>query len=354
MVGLSELTVLRSGHAVRVERGLLTHLLQAHRPAVYFSTLIGDSVLVLPTLRALAEMFTAPLTLICPKMVFDLCFQELTCRLVDITGSPPIGPTLGRASNRILDYDALASEIGDVDVFIDAVPWDVPSNVFVGPLRQRLAPTTSIGFPTGDAYDIVVPRDLPHSADLTFKLARLFDPAARIETYADPVPIPLSVQEEVASIRAALPAGTKVLAVHADTDSLNKRWPVTRFIDMLDRFLSRHRDFVAWVVGMGPEELNVGQQRDRVHPYLGVPLDLAMGMVATADLFVGIDSCMLHAADLARVPGVGIFGPTHPGRWGFRFATHRHVHMSAMTDITVDEVLNALEDVADRALASRT
>lgn len=353
MVGLSELTVLQGGHSVTVERGLLTHLLRARRPTVYFSTLIGDSVLVLPTLRALAESFDAPMTLVCPQVSFDLCFRDLGARLVDITGSPPFGPPLGPASNRVLDYDALVTEIGDVDLFIDAVPWDVPSNLFVRQFRQRLAPSTSIGFPTGDAYDIVVPRDLPHAADVTFKLARLFNPAARIESYAGPVPIPPAVRAQIRNLRGALPAHTKVLAVHADTKSLNKRWPVTRFIDLLDRFLERHREFVVWVVGMGPEELNVGRERDRVIPYLGSPLDFAMGMVAEADLFLGIDSCMLHAADLARVPGVGLYGPTHPERWGFRFAPHRHVRLDTMTDITVDMALGALEDVAAREPVSR-
>jgi hypothetical protein len=347
MVGLSEITVLQGGHSVRVQRGLLTHLLQARQPTVYFSTLIGDSVLMLPTLRALGELFTAPLTLVCPKIAFDLCFREVSSRLVDITGSPPVGPALGPPSDRNLDYETVASEIGPVDLFINAVPWDVPSNAFVRPLRQRLAPTTSIGFPTGDDYDVVVPRDVPHAADLTFKLARLFDPSARIETYAQPVPIPPSTREKVRSLRAALPAGTKVLVVHADTQWIKKRWPVTRFIDLLDRFLSRHRDFVAWIVGMGHEELNVGRERDRVFPYLGAPLDHAMGMVANADLFVGIDSCMLHAADLARVPGVGVFSPTQPATWGFRFAPHRHVYVgNTMADITVDQVLSAMEDLA--------
>ena len=345
MVGSSEMTVLQNGHSRRVERGALDHLLQARTPTIYFSTLIGDSVLTLPTLRALGEMFTAPLTLVCPRIAFDLCFREVSSRVVDITGSPPVGPSIGPSSDRILDYEALAAEIGPVDLFINAVPWDVPSNAFARPLRQRLAPTTSIGFPTGDAYEVVIPRDVPHSADLTFKLARLFDPAARIETYAQPVPITPSVREDVRSMRAALPAGTKVLAVHADTSWMKKRWPVTRLVDLLDRFLSRHRDFVAWVVGMGHEELNVGRERDRVFPYLGVPLDLAMGMVADADLFVGVDSSMLHAADLARVPGVGLFGPTRSETWGFRFAAHRHVDMGTMAEITVDGVLDALEDL---------
>jgi hypothetical protein len=82
------------------------------------------------------------------------------------------------------------------------------------------------------------------------------------------------VQQEARTIRAAVPAGVKVLVVHADAGWTAKRWPVTRFIDVLDRFLSRHRDFVAWVLGMGQEELNVGRERDRVFPLFGLLLDL--------------------------------------------------------------------------------
>jgi ADP-heptose:LPS heptosyltransferase len=73
-----------------------------------------------------------------------------------------------------------------------------------------------------------------------------------------------------------------------------------------------------------------------------------MGLVATADLFVGIDSSMLHAADLARVPGVGLFGPTRAVEWGFRFAPHRHIDMSTMADITVQSALDAMEELVDR------
>ncbi|CDO86033.1 hypothetical protein AWC29_28760 [Mycobacterium triplex] len=342
---MSEITVLQGGRASSLDPDVLTELLRARTPAVYFSTLIGDAILTLPTLRALAEMFSAPITLICPKIAFDLCFHAVSPRMIDITGIAPGGPPIGREASRTLDYDALVSGIGAVDVFINAVPWDIPSNMFIRLLWRRLAPTVSIGFPTDDDYDIIVPRDLPHSADLTFKLARLFDPSLRLESYAQPVPLAQSVQEQARSMRAAVPAGVKVLVLHADAGWTDKRWPATRFIDVLDRFLSRHRDFVAWVVGMGDEELNVGRERDRVFPYLGLPLDLAVGLVANADLFLGVDSAMLHAADLARVPGVGLFGPTRPQLWGFRFAPHRHVDRSSMADITVEEVLDAMEEL---------
>lgn len=325
-----------------------SELLCAARPAVSFVSNIGDAVLTLPALRALGEMFTAPMTLICPKVAFDLCFSEVSDRHVDITGLPLTGPrSFPGSARRSPDYDVLADDIGPVDVFIDMLAWSSLSDIVIRPLVQRLAPATTIGFPTECPYDVVVARGECHSADLMFRFAQVFDPSICIETYARPVPIGSAVAEHARSIRAAVPSGVKVLVVHADTDWAEKRWPATRFIDLLDRFLARRHDYVAWVVGMGHEELNVGRERDRVTPYLGLPLDLAMGMVAEADLFVGIDSCMLHAADLARVPGVGLFGPTRSATWGFRFAPHRHVDADTMADVTVDEVLGALENLAD-------
>ncbi|ORB70452.1 DUF4254 domain-containing protein [Mycobacterium scrofulaceum] len=302
----------------------------------------------MPALRAMAELFTAPLTLICPRVVFDLCFREVSDRHVDTTGLPLTGPhPLPGSLRRAPDYETLAAAIGAVDVFIDTLAWNALSSTVIRPLVQRLAPRTTIGFPTEYGYDFVVPQADLHAADQMFQLARLFDPALRIESYAQALPIPSSVRELARKIRDEVPAGKKVLVVHADTDWAQKRWPAGRFIDLLDRFLSRHRHFVAWVVGMGHEELNVGRAGDRVFPHLGLPLDLAMALVGTGDLFVGIDSSMLHAADLARVPGVGLFGATRAATWGFRFGPHRHVEMASMADITVAEVLGALEDLTE-------
>jgi len=292
-------------------------------------------------------MFDAPLTLICPKFAFSLGFREVSPRHIDTTGCFPedLPPMLGATPT--LDCETLASQIGAVDVLINTVSFNVPLDP-IRTIRQRLAPAATIGFENDyEEYDVAIRKEACHSADLMFELARVFDPSARIDTYAQPVPIPPAVQENARSIRATVPAGMKVLVVHADTDWAAKRWPATRFIDVLGRFLSRHRDFVAWIVGMGHEELNVGREHDRVLPYLGLPLDLTMSLVASADLFLGIDSCMLHAADLARVPGVGLFGPTRAATWGFRFAPHRHVDRRSMADITAEDVLGAMEGLTE-------
>ena len=323
----------------------MRELLAARNPAVYVSNKIGDSILTLPTLRALGEMFTAPLTLICATKTYELFLHEISPRYVDSTG---IADEFGSLENSF-DFDTLASQLGAIDVLINAVPWRFLWNVDVASLRRHLAPTTSIGFPyDDDVYDIVIEREPMHSADEIFLLAQLFDRSAQIETYARPLPVAPEVQQRVQAMRASLPDGAKVLAVHADSALWAKQWSVTRFIALLDRFLSRHRDYVAWVVGMGHEDLNVGRERDRVHSYLGQPLDLSMGMVAAADLFVGVDSCMLHVADLARVPGVGLFGPMPSWTWGFRFGPHRHLDgRRRIRDLTVNEVLAPLEELAE-------
>jgi len=55
---------------------------------------------------------------------------------------------------------------------------------------------------------------------------------------------------------------------------------------------------------------------------------------------------MLHAADLLRIPGVGLFGPTAPWQYGFRFAPHRHIRRGrGMNRISEAEVLRALESL---------
>lgn len=327
----------------RDRSGELRELLHAPRPAVVFSNKIGDALLSLPTIRALGEAFSAPLTVICPRFAYDLCFHEIGCRLVDITD---LGPAPRLMSRREVNHEALLGEIGEVDVLIDIVPWNMPSKAVLRTLEQSIAPSTSIGFGHEHcAYDISLGRDVGHSADLIFAMAKLFAPSADIEHYAQPVRVDPAVAARARDIRAAVPAGAKVLVVHADPDWDEKRWPTTRFIMLLDRFLARHPEFVVWVVGMGHEELNAGRHGARVISQLRLPLDLTVALVGAAEVFLGIDSCMLHAADLAGVPGVGLFGPTRSDTWGFRFAPHRHIDRRATVDITVEEVFDALEDL---------
>jgi ADP-heptose:LPS heptosyltransferase len=187
--------------------------------------------------------------------------------------------------------------------------------------------------------------------DIAFKLVLQIEPQLRLEDFAQPPVLKELYHQRARQLRQALPAGSKVLVVHADTKP-EKRWPTARFVATLDLFLQSHPEFVVWVIGTEDLKLNSGPQGGKIRRYLRLPLGQAMALVSEADLFLGIDSCMLHVADLFRVPGVGLFGPTSPAEWGFRFGPHHHQIGSEGQLETIEprEVLAALESLLSTGL----
>src|SRR5262249_37867678 len=76
---------------------------------------------------------------------------------------------------------------------------------------------------------------------------------------------------------------------------------------------------------------------------MALPLGHALALTATADLFVGVDSCFLHAADLARVPSVGLFFATEPHEFGTQWSHHRHLEVANPATLNAKVVTSALE-----------
>src|SRR5205085_1180534 len=133
--------------------------------------------------------------------------------------------------------------------------------------------------------------------------------------------------------------------VHAETKA-KKMWPLDRLERLLKHFLSRHPEFVVFVLGRENPDLDVGEHNEQVIPCGGLPFAVSLSLLASVDLFLGVDSCMLHGADLFRVPGVGLFGPTSCVEFGFRWSLHHHVcGQATMETIHERDVLDALEDL---------
>jgi uncharacterized protein len=309
-------------------------LLEAQKPVVFFTNGIGDHFLALPALRALASLFPRRLTLICQKRLSEL-FAELPLReLIEVD----MWMDEGRQFNV-----EIAQAIEGCDLFLSLVPWHSTS---LTALLERLAPQTSLGF--FSEYDIALPRDYnKHSSELAFDVTKYLEPSLKLEDYAAPPSFPLDAQDKARTIYELLSPSTRVLVVHADTMD-GKMWVADRFIATLDAFLERHSNFVAMVVGEKYQPLDKGRCRDRVIPCYGLPIHVSFCLVAQADLFLGVDSCMLHVADLCRVPGVGLFGVTSSDEFGFRLVPHRHVcGNGAMDKISVGETLEALESLLE-------
>lgn len=300
---------------------------------MFFSNGIGDRLLSLPALRALVSLFGPRLTLLCDRAAAPFFRTELApSRVVEIDHPP--------GDRRHFETELVAPAIVGCDLFLSLVPW---SSEALGRLIRVSGPGFSVGF--GPGFDVSLARDYgKHSAELAFDLPRFLDPSLEIDAFAAPLRFDQGVRRRTRRLLAPLPTGARILAVHADT-LREKMWPSERMTEVIDRFLADHRDFVVFVVGLSNPTFPGEGARPQVVDGCGLPLDVSMKVVASSDLFLGVDSCMLHAADLARVPGLGLFGPTSSVEFGFRFGPHRHLQAASMNEIAVEEAVTALGDV---------
>ncbi|HEX5707814.1 MAG TPA: radical SAM protein [Pyrinomonadaceae bacterium] len=318
-----------------LQRATRSPLLDVEHPVLFFHNGKGDHILNLPAVRALASLYPHRLTLVCQRGAHELYFKGLPFRQVLETGVRVEGEWK-------FDVD-VAEAIPECGLFMSLVPWQTDAlKSFV----KRLAPKVTVGF--FNNYDIALPLDYDrHSADLAFSLPRYLDPSLRFEDFAEPPAFPVEAQSGAGRMLDSLPPGARVLVVHADTVE-EKMWSAAKFVAVLDTFLERHPNFIALVVGGEPQPLDTGRHKERVIIACGLPLALTYCLAARADLFLGVDSCILHAADFCRVPGVGLFGPTDPKEFGYRLTPHRHVQGNAgMDSIGVGEVEAALESLLE-------
>ncbi len=99
----------------------------------------------------------------------------------------------------------------------------------------------------------------------------------------------------------------------------SKRWPWERFAD-LTHALRRARGEVQLVLLAGPKEIwstvRIHERSGRLVPVLGADLDLAelAGLLERLDLLITNDSGPMHMAAALGVPCIALFGPTDPGR----------------------------------------
>ncbi|MBW4573791.1 MAG: glycosyltransferase family 9 protein [Aphanothece sp. CMT-3BRIN-NPC111] len=320
-------------------------MLEAKNPVALFANAIGDHILALPAFRALVKLFPKRLTLICTPSFKQTFFPEF-CH--DITCIPEF---YWNGKKWEFDIEAVANQLERCDLLLWLSTWYPPNPEHI---LKLLSPNYSIGFCPG--FDINIPPDFnKHMADLIFDVPLQLSANLRLEDFAYPPVFRTANQQRAREIRNLISEPMKVMVVHADTKP-QKMWPADNFRVLVDLFLERHPEFVVFVVGSHNLRLNAEQYGKRIFLYnKRLALATSLALVGEADLFLGVDSCMLHAADLFRVPGVGLFGPTSCVEWGFRFSRHAHICTEGeMEKIQVDEVLEALETLVVNGLSQTT
>lgn len=304
-------------------------------PAVIFGNALGDQLMALPALRALTSLFPSRLSLICMPGFRRKFFSDLPLRSVC-----EVAMTV-RAGQRRFDAAAVAKRIGKCDLFLSLNPWRSKS---LDRLVRILSPALSVGLMPPCKVALAKKRK-KHAIDSAFSVPRYLKPSLRVDAFASPPRIPDRVGPRIREYLRAVARGKRVLAIHNESKP-HKVWPTDRLSKLMGEFLERHQDFVIFLLDLFPPRMKIERCPDRVLHSRGLPLHYAFEVIRESELFLGVDSCMLHAADLCRVPGVGLFGRTNPRSWGFRFSTHLHVRdKRGLNHISEAAVLKALESL---------
>lgn len=108
----------------------------------------------------------------------------------------------------------------------------------------------------------------------------------------------------------------------------SKRWPWKRFV-ALSRELRRRWPESRQLIVAGPKEIwlavRIYEETGKIHPVIGPDLDLGQltAVLSQLDLLVSNDSGPMHLAAALGVPCVALFGPTDPQRTGPTGEGHR-------------------------------
>lgn len=304
-------------------------------PVLIFFNGLGDHLLALPAIRALCSIFQGKLSLVCIKGISDILFRDVgASEIIEIDAAACVDGEI------LADVRNLALQIGSRDLIITL------NRKATKPLVQLLSllrPEQSIGF--FKPCNTLIPFEQgKHASDLAFKVPLYFDDSLILNDFAASPSLHPSVIQEAKALRADL--NRKILTVHIDSNpakSVDERWTNA----ILSKFLQARRDYIALIVGRRAFQTGVRNQSNRIFSCVGLPLNISLALVGISDLFLGVDSCMLHAADLFRIPAVGLFGPTDPAEFGVRVGLGLHLQapFHEMNLITVDEVVRSLNSM---------
>ncbi|NVJ06291.1 hypothetical protein HUW63_13725 [Myxococcus sp. AM001] len=314
-------------------------LRSAQVPVVFHLNGIGDRLLALPALRALSQLYPGRIRLVGAPGDSSLFFyQELGLMKIHEVRATTQG------TERSIDAEALRQAVGTCDLFLCFNTWHATG---VSELLEGFPATTETVGLYRRYKHWVRGEESQHALDRLFALAQRLVPTLRLEDFAQAPVLTAEATAAARNFRDSVPAGARVLALHTETGS-RKQWPVARYRAVLEAFLERHPEWLVLNVDFGATALEPMVHGGRVLAAQGASLDMAMALLGACDGFLGIDSCMLHAADFFRLPSVGLFGTTSPLQWGFRLtpAFRELTGNGSMDDITEDAVLGALTDLA--------
>lgn len=267
---------------------------------LFFSNGIGDLIMALPTIRAFLAYFGSDVGLIIgndlPREMLSFLGQG-QIEIVDIRrveGRRWIGSDSGP---------------GECDIFVSLVQWH---NESVLQLASKTGAKLTIGH--YKSFGLHVPLfDNVHCIDQTFRLFAMFSSHQDCGMYSGPLTFDSRIKGSVATLKGRL---GKVPLLVCHLDSAKSKVPAPQWTNSVLCEVRQRTNCAIVLIGRNSMLASLSN----VDAEILDSLELCMLLAAEADVFLGIDSCMLHVADLHRRTSVGVFVSTDPKEYGFRFS----------------------------------
>lgn len=276
---------------------------------------LGDMILLIPSLEALAKAF--------PSAEIDIICESRNMGVVELSGI--------RAN--CLPYDTRPLEIlhhlstRRYSIAIDSEQFHMFSAVFAGLSGAE----ARIGFNINPRRNGIYTHLIPYDPDAFEgeEFLKLLKPAGISSTGFQPACLRQQAGAEPAAGRLLQQLkdfrdNRKIVAVHAGGSARRKLWPEESMAGLIASLLDRG--------GIRILLLGTRKDRNRIDGIMGKrafrPEDIlsfteqtsisgCAALISNADLFVGPDSGLMHLAAACRTPCVAIFGPSDHNKWGY-------------------------------------
>ncbi|TWI60262.1 ADP-heptose:LPS heptosyltransferase [Bradyrhizobium huanghuaihaiense] len=316
----------------------------SRKPVIFFSSGIGDGVLALPALRALCYGFEGRAYVVLKNGPDKFLFEGLNARKLLFLDMWQSASGLGAE----FQTEATTKLLSGCDLFLSFVEWRSASldNLIFNSMSQSL-PNHSAEENLLDSLDIQ-----QHSFDLIFEVVKRIFPELDLNQFSEPLTFSHEVVGAGLEILGTL-YGRTLIGFHPESSLPGKSCSDSVVKDVIEAILKLDSNVVLCLFGLAERYTELEHLSNRLLVFNRVPLKLAAYLVSQMSLFIGVDSCFLHVADISRVPGIGLFGPTSPDLFGFRFARNIHFR-NGLNDTTGDTIACAVRSLWDQDLPNFT
>ena len=305
----------RAGRALRRRPGPVRSILVARRSR------LGDTVVLLPTLKALRKLYPGARIVLGVQKGFNA--HVLVKGLVDEVRDIDLLENPSRVAG-LRDMARLFAEGFDLvlcgaSYFMLREAWLAGAPVIAG---------MDDGQPMQTLNDVRV-RLLPGSHEVDNNLAIVEalggdvapeERPPRLEPPADSAATALRVRQ-----RLGVPAEARIVVTHPGSQKPSRRWPAERFAALAARILAERPALHIILTGV-PDEVALvhgirsalpDDVRARAHDAVGgTSLEELLALLAHADAFVCNDTGTMHVARALGTPLLALLGPENDRRWG--------------------------------------